>query len=248
MDYFGYIGMQPDLSGYNGVIIRDVTHSLFSPTYIDADYYFGSLRKWCGVWTGGYAWAKDGQRLGTSNSADDRGYTELRKKAMELKREYINGLRKGKSYLGVFNEAEELLEAVGIVSADEQDVKVAMKLDVEYIKTQRRRNAEILRSAVPDWLIFREMKEEDCPMFVPVLVPDGKRNELRRHLINNEIYCPFHWPVSEYHKLSDKTDTIYANELSLVCDQRYTEDDMNRMVDVIREFWKEGWQCSQFIH
>ena len=94
------------------------------------------------------------------------------------------------------------------------------------------------------------MKEEDCPMFVPVLVPDGKRNELRRHLINNEIYCPVHWPVSEYHKsadymdvnhkLSDKTETIYANELSLVCDQRYTEDDMNRMVDVIQEFWKEG--------
>ena len=82
-------------------------------------------------------------------------------------------------------------------------------------------------------------------MFVPVLVPDGKRNELRRHLINNEIYCPIHWPVSEYHmggshKLDDKTENIYANELSLVCDQRYIEEDMNRMVDVIREFWKEG--------
>ena len=239
MDYFGYIGMQPDLSGYNGVVIRDVTQSLFSTTDIDADYYFGSLRKWCGVWTGGYAWAKDGRRFRVQINTDDRGYVELRRKAMELKCEYINGQGKDKSYLGVFNEAEEVLESIGIVPVADRDVKVAMKLDVEYIRTHRRKNAEILRSAFPNWLIFMEMMDTDCPMFVPVLVPDGKRNELRRHLINNEIYCPVHWPVSEYRKLSDKTETIYADELSLVCDQRYTEEDMNRMVEVIQEFWKE---------
>ena len=232
MDYFGYTGKQPDLSGYNGVVIRDVTHSIFSTTYSDADYYFGSLRKWCGVWTGGYAWTKDGQRFRVEMNTDDCEYTELRMKAMKLKCEYINGQGKDKSYLGVFNEAEEVLESIDIVPASERDVKVAMNMDIEFIKTQRRRNSEILCRAFSDWLVFREMKEEDCPMFVPVLVPDGKRNELRRHLINNEIYCPVHWPVSEYHKsadymdvnhkLSDKTETIYENELSFVCDHRYT--------------------------
>jgi len=250
MNYFGYEGKQPNLSGYKGVVIRDVTHSIFSSSYTDADYYFGSLRKWCGVWTGGYAWTGSGQQLKTNTNVDDYGYTELRKKAMGLKNEYINGRGIDKSYLGVFNEAEELLECIGTVPAVARDVNAAMKLDVEYIKTRRRRNAEVLRSAFPDWLIFREMKDTDCPMFVPVLVPDGKRNELRRHLINNEIYCPIHWPASEYHKsaahmdvkhtLDDKTESIYANELSLVCDQRYTEEDMNRMVDAIQGFWKEG--------
>lgn len=244
MDYFGYTGKHPDLSGYNGVVIRDVTHSIFSTTYSDADYYFGSLRKWCGVWTGGYVWTRNGQPLSIGMNTDAHGYIELRKKAMQLKSEYINGHGIDKLYLGIFNEAEEVLEDVGIMPAVERDVKAAMKLDVEYIKTCRRRNAEILRRAFSDWLVFREMKEEDCPMFVPVLVPDGKRNELRSHLIKNEIYCPIHWPVSEchmdvYHELSGRTETIYANELSLVCDQRYTEDDMNRMVEVIQEFWKE---------
>ena len=64
MDYFGYTssacGRPP---GYHGVVIRDVTHSIFSSQYSDADYYFGSLRKWCGVWTGGYAWKQDGGKL-----------------------------------------------------------------------------------------------------------------------------------------------------------------------------------------
>ena len=87
-------------------------------------------------------------------------------------------------------------------------------------------------------LIFREMKDTDCPMFVPIFVPDGKRDELRRYLIRNEIYCPVHWPVSEYHVLDEKTKEIYDNELSLVCDQRYNEKDMKRMIDTIRVFWK----------
>ena len=245
MDYFGYTGKQPDLSGYNGVIIRDVTHSIFSSSHNDSDYYFGSLRKWCGVWTGGYVWTRDGQQLGAVISTDDHGYIKLRKKAMLLKTEYINSRGIGKSFLRVFNEAEEVLETIGIVSAAERDVHAAVKLDIEHIKKQRRKNAEILRRSFPDWLIFQKLKDGDCPMFVPVLVPNGKRDELRQHLINNEIYCPIHWPLSEYHvdanhKPNDKTKNIYVNALSLVCDQRYTEDDMGRMVDAIREFCKEG--------
>ena len=72
MDYFGYSSTPPDLSGYKGIVIRDVTHSLFSKRYSDADYYFGSLRKWCGVWTGGYAWVKDGHSLNIEKTDDNR--------------------------------------------------------------------------------------------------------------------------------------------------------------------------------
>lgn len=239
IDYFGYTEKQPDLSGYKGVVIRDVTHSIFSTTYADADYYFGSLRKWCGVWTGGYAWSMNGKKLRADSNTTDCRYAELRMNAMQLKNEYINGRATEKLYLDIFNEAEEVLENVGVLPAAERDVDAARKLDVEYIRSRRRRNAEILRQAFSDWLVFPEMGDTDCPMFVPVLVPDDKRNELRRHLIQNEIYCPIHWPVSAYHEPDKKAETIYANELSLVCDQRYTESDMNRIVDVIQEFWKE---------
>ena len=90
--------------------------------------------------------------------------------------------------------------------------------------------------AFPDLLIFPEMKSADCPFFVPIIVPDGKRNELRRFLINKDIYCPVHWPVSQLHKLGEKEQFLYDNELSLVCDQRYSEYDMNRMVDLINSF------------
>ena len=237
MDYFGYTSQAGDFSDYQGTVIRDVTHSLFSSSYSDADYYFGSLRKWTGVWTGGYAWTKDGHAL-PEGTADDCGYTALRRKAMESKKEYLDG-KGNKGYLEVFGQAEELLDEIGIVRADGQDVQRIPNLDADFIRATRRRNAEILRKAFPDWLLFPEMRETDCPMFVPVLVPDGKRDGLRRHLTANEIYCPVHWPVSEYHRLDSRSEDLYKNELSLVCDQRYTPEDMNRIVSVINDFMKE---------
>ena len=239
IDYFGYTGANPDLSGFKGTVIRDVTHSIISTTYSDADYYFGSLRKWCGVWTGGYVWAKDGRRLHTG-LMDDGKYTSLREKAMQQKAEYIGGQRKDKGYLQIFDEAEELLENIGSLPAADRDIQIAKTLDIEIIKNRRRANAEVLRATFPDWLIFPKLSSNDVPMFVPVLVPGGKRNELRRYLINHEIYCPIHWPVSEFHRLDGKEQFIYDNEMSLVCDQRYTEEDMYRMVETIKTFWKEA--------
>lgn len=239
IDYFGYTSVAPNLKGYKGIIIRDVTHSIFSATYTDTDYNFGSLRKWCGVWTGGYAWSSDGHKLNIGED-DNSGYIALRKKAMELKRSYIdNKSIKNKVYLSVFDKAEEVLENIGVAPASKRDIHLAQRVDVKFIKSRRRSNASILNEAFPDWLLFREMKESDCPLFVPILIPNGKRDDLRQYLINNKIYCPIHWPMSKYHELDERTEYIYKNELSLVCDQRYTEDDMKRVIEVIKAFWKE---------
>ena len=244
MDYFGYSGTKLDLSCYNGTVIRDVTHSIFSKSYSDSDYYYGSLRKWCGVWTGGYAWAQDGYQM-MIPAGDDCGYTALRKKAMEMKSNYISdtfdykdNIRK-KKYLSIYSEAEEILENIEIAPASERDIVLAYELDIDFIKERRRTNALILMNELSEQLMFPFLEKDDCPLFVPILVPYGKRDDLRRYLIQHDIYCPVHWPVSQYHKLvDDKVEFIYKNELSLICDQRYTEEDMFRIVDTIRDFWK----------
>lgn len=246
MDYFGYSAPTPVIRDYSGIVIRDVTHSIFSNTFSDADYYFGSLRKWCGVWTGGYAWQKDGYKL-VDGEPDHGNYVNFRERAMQLKSNYINSNEGNKDYLRIYDKAEEYLETVGIVSAAERDVWMAHKLDVEFMRTRRRVNAEILRSAFFEWLIFPDMSDTDCPLFVPIFVPNGKRDELRRFLISHKIYCPVHWPVRKHHRIGEKERFVYDSEISLVCDQRYTNEDMYRIVETIREFW-EGQYCSQFIH
>lgn len=235
MDYFGYSSSGLTINNYHGIVIRDVTHSIFSSIYSEADYFFGSLRKWCGVWTGGYVWARDGHGL-EAGCSNESSYITLRKKAMEEKKAYMEGIREDKGYLEAFDSAEDCLLEAGIAPAADRDVKLAKLLNVEKIKKQRRINAEVLRSAFAEWLLFPELKSTDTPMFVPVLVPDGKRDALRHHLIKHKIYCPVHWPISKYHLLDERTANIYRNGLSLVCDQRYTKEDMYRMVKTIREF------------
>jgi len=242
MDYFGYTSDSP---ADHPCVIRDVTHSLFSRTYGDARYTFGSLRKWCGVWTGSYAWTGDGHRLceGAEAPAD---YIALRREAMRLKAGYIDGGADGcespaadKRYLAAFDEAEEMLEDAGISTAAERDIRMAAALDAQLIRFRRRENAGILMRAFEDMLVFPELKDGDCPMFVPILVPDGRRDELRRYLIERQIYCPVHWPVSQYHAVDARTAALYRDGLSLVCDQRYTRADMERIVDAIREFMED---------
>ena len=239
MEYFGYSDESSEPAGFEGTVIRDVPHSIFTSVYSDADYYFGSLRKWCGVWTGGYAWKRDGRSL-PSNQTGGEDFVALRKEAMKQKTEYIYGARTDKGYLKLFEEAELILEQAEISPADPRDIMLSGNLDIETMKKRRRENAKILRDAFPEWLMFPEMKEADSPMFVPVLVPDGKRNALRQYLRENEIYCPVHWPDSSIYHPDERTSEICQNELSLICDQRYSEEDMIRTAETIKRFWKEA--------
>lgn len=243
MDYFGY--SNDNIALNHPCIIRDNTHSIFSKDYTDADYYFGSLRKWCGFWTGGYAWTQDGHRL-QEGDIDDK-YVLLRQRAMLEKKCYIEHYdnmesisTKEKKYLETFREAEEQLDNIGIMSASARDIEFAHKLDIDFIKKQRRLNAQILIDNLSEYLIFPELKDSDCPLFVPVFLKKEKRNLLRRYLIAKNIYCPIHWPVSRYHQLTQKDCMLYESELSLICDQRYTEEDMLNIVRFIKNFFKEN--------
>lgn len=240
MDYFGYTGYSHVPPDYKGVVIRDITHSLFSKNYNDADYYYGSLRKWAGFWTGGFAFGlKDAPNYGD----DDFGYTVLREKSMCEKAKYIRGLISDKEYLKTFQEAENLLDRQKILPAAERDIVLAARLNWKAMKIRRRQNAAMLLNALADIAVFPEFNQEDCPLFVPVMVPNGKRDDLRRHLIKQDIYCPIHWPVSELHHLTCEAKEIYDNELSLVCDQRYSVEDMKREIAVIRMFLEKRSKC-----
>ena len=234
MDFFGYSGNNLDSSSFEGIVIRDVTHSLFSASYKDADFYFGSLRKWCGIWTGGFAW---GRNIREANHRE-YCYEGLRCSAMEEKATFMKSSENGsKEYLRLYESAEDFLENCGIVAAAPRDIELADLLDVDYIRTRRRNNARVLMGAFREMLIFHNLSPIDCPMFVPIIVPNGKRDELRKFLIERSIYCPVHWPLSSYHKIDPKDRAIYDSELSLVCDQRYEITDMQRIIDTINDFW-----------
>ncbi len=85
-------------------------------------------------------------------------------------------------------------------------------------------------------MLFKNLSSKDYPLFVPIIVRENLRGKLRTCLIENQIYCPVHWPLSKYVLSEVKAHFIFQHELSLICDQRYTESMLSRMVDIIRIF------------
>lgn len=241
MDYFGYSGYSSVPDGYCGIVIRDVTHSLFSEIKMDADYYYGSLRKWCGVYSGGFAWSKRGFIERAVESKEE--IVELRRQAMKKKSDYIYGRLISKQYLDIFSEGEKYLDRlVGAYKAASEDIDRIKHLDIDFIRRKRRENATVLMEGLRPYCIFQELKDGDCPLYVPIMVK--QRDELRKWLISNEIYCPIHWPLTTMHSFDHSLKEIYYSELSLICDQRYQIDDMKRIVNAV----KEGLNYVENIH
>lgn len=235
LDYFGYIEKTYD-DGFNGIEIYDITHSIFSDISYCSGYVLGSLRKWAGFMTGGFAYKCHGDFIQTP-LPEDKNYSDLRKLAMDEKCSYIFGEKKEKTYLHHFVNANKMLKPIGL-GGSPVDTKLAKKLDIEYIKKRRRQNAKVLMDRLSDFALFHCIREGDCPLFVPILVPEGKRDELKKHLAAQSIYCPSHWPASPNHNLNVSTRRLYDEELSIVCDQRYDIKDMEKISDEILSYLK----------
>lgn len=239
MDYFGFC-KSPDVSGYKGIVIKDITHSIFGTRSKEADYCFGSLRKWCGIKTGGFAYAKEKWSSNNIIRQVDLHYVELRKNAMVKKADYISGIHNDKEYLNIYQQAEQYLEDnsdMCILGADKTDIELAQKIDVQKVKECRRQNARVLLEELKDIVMFSELDSSDCPLFVPIIVPKRNRTELRNELIKKEIYCPVHWPLSHFHQISAVATDVYESEISLVCDQRYGVSDMERLAQEIKNYF-----------
>ena len=70
-----------------------------------------------------------------------------------------------------------------------------------------------------------------CPLFVPVLIDREKRAAVRQRLTDAAVYCPIHWPRPE----NGGSSVLYDTELSMICDQRYTPADMQRIIQILSE-------------
>lgn len=254
MSYFGYLyleGVESDFVYKNwDCIIEDCTHSWLS---LERDYsigekcyQFASIRKWTGMTGIAYAKKMSGKFSIRQTYKENGQYEEMRGVSQTKKKRYIfEENDEKKSYLELFDKAEASLEE------DYRDYVPALRtvqdfwnLDLNAIKQKRRLNADFLVNQLSGCnglrIIFPERKQQETPLFVPILVSEGLRDRLREYLTAREIYCPVHWPLSKYHNgISENAMAIYGQELSLVCDQRYGLNDMGRQARAIHNFFEE---------
>lgn len=238
IDFFGYtleentrIASQEKQKGK--IVLYDSTHKIDGNARVEkwSDYSFCSYRKWfyCNF---AKAIKYHGDFFESTNKIHKQ-YLSLRNEAARQKREYLKGEGVDKfEFLRLFKQAEEILKA------DYEGYSgTPVAYDMDEIIYQRRKNASYLINKLKNIsgikLWRNSINDSDSPMFVPILLEPQLRNEIRAYLISKEIYCPIHWERPSY---QTQYNELFEKELSLVCDQRYDEIDMERIADAIQTF------------
>ena len=247
LDYFGFIDEKTDRiaksqKNKGKVVIYDSTHSFFckNMNYDDYDYTFASFRKWMGV-NAGFC-GKKGAWLHNPELVQNNNYIELRNSCFDMKANFMAGFKMDKRvFLKGFSDAEKGLETVyRNFAADANSIETIKHVNVNFLRNKRRENAKMIISSLGFsragiGCMYAELSEQDCPLFVPLVIDQEKRVALKNWLIKNSIYLPIHWSVSNLHRLNEETSFLYNTELSCICDQRYDDDDITRLINMIKK-------------
>ena len=243
MSYFGYNNSNMDkyieiFSKRKVIVIEDITHRLLCDNnYCKySTYLIASLRKWFPIITGGLAVnVKNKFNINTNNYSINKELINKRKKAMKLKKEYIdNKLNDKDKFLKLYSESNELFKEYSDMKIDNSSVKILNNINIEEIKKKRINNATLIEKKLKKTNIklLYKLEKGDCPLFVPITLDN--RDNIRKQLIDNNIYLPIHWP--NFNNFNNK---IYKVELSLICDQRYSKNDIikyiDKLIDIVGE-------------
>lgn len=246
-NYFGFTNNIPDFHGFvsrGGILVEDITHSLLSKKqyHNDSCYVIASLRKWFPLISGGYCSSMYNDFKEKPSYEVPDFFIESKKEAMIEKSKYLeNGSKIIKeSYLKKFSDLNSwLANNYSNMKIDYISEKIINNIDINYIFNKRRTNAKLIYKYLNSIENIKPLFDEyhmDCPLFVPIIFEDKKKRDLvRNELIKEKIYCPIHWP-----KPHDQCQSnLYDLELSLVCDQRYDKNDIERMMKILENICLE---------
>lgn len=225
------------------IIIYDKTHSLFlqNDPYVEvADYIFCSLRKWFAVASGAILYKQSGDLI--NFDLKDYSYVQAKLSAQILKARYLSGdesVSKEMFYPAFADFSHHLEEDYAGYRMDEKSIVILKSANFTEIISRRRENAKMLYAELRDvgWLkfLFSGIDNDLTPLFVPVIVKTQElRDELKKRLISHQIYCPVHWPKNSMIAPQMEVNKIFDREISLICDQRYTPEQLDRMVQTIK--------------
>lgn len=225
--YTNYWGLQDDYclklaSKYNHQLILDYTQAFYSKPIGGIDTFY-SCRKFFGVPDGGY--------LYTDVKADfeikqDESYTRIDSlvKRIDLSPE------------AGYNDFHEVSAGFHNLQMRRMSkLTKRMMQGIDYVQVAQRRldNYNYLRKLLGG----RGLCYGEVPMVYPYMTNQGQ--ELRQKLITNKVFVAKYWSnVDEWAGL-DATETWMANHiLPLPIDQRYDEEDMDRIIEIIMDYGK----------
>lgn len=221
VNYFGVYCASHDLSMFKRKnVIIDNTQCFYEPPVLDA-YNVYSCRKFFGVSDGAYLIKK-----GLKNYDLEQDFSSER--AWYL----LKSLEKGtNSVYDEYLNAEREIDNSPILRMSPLTDAIMKSIHYSEINRKRLENFQILHEGLQEINELSFELPSKSPMIYPLLVID---NNLRQELIKNKIYIPQWWKwvvESAYSNEFERKLSKYL--LPLPIDQRYSQDDMKYVINVI---------------
>ena len=202
------------------------------------DYTFTSYRKWFPVPDGACVIWRNGETYQTLSpqSEEDRTIQPLFSKykfAGNVLKNYRD-IVGDEICLKLLEKGEEILESEEACRALAWTERTMMKMEISGFLERRRKNAEMLHQGLEAMEIPHLYQEDATPLFVPVLLHKN-RDKVRKVMFQQSVFCPIHWG-EEWKKAHKEAgpNRLAEMELSLICDQRYGEKEMQRQLEILQ--------------
>lgn len=236
VDYFGVVSLGESVGHIrkeypNMKIVLDEVQDLFGfYEEKDFDHAFTSLRKWLPV--------PDGSFVKSKATNDPVSFKEVKAKGEFVNYKLAgNYLKKYEETIGaqialeLIEKGESLLDKDYLYEMSPESQKLFGELDLESIKKKRIDNALYIHQKLESASVPHLYSPNKPQMFVPIFVKPEVRNELRNKLFEANIFCPIHWKYVD--RETSGENELYSKELSLICDQRYDKNDLDRMLEIV---------------
>ncbi len=226
-------------------IIEDHSHDPWSDWSLnsEADWCFASLRKSLPISDGAILWSPQGHQLPAQPQISSNHYLASLEKyvGMLLKKNYENGMSVDKElYREFLINGEKRIgtsESSGITDFSRNQM---YKIPISLIREKKIRNYTVLHNKIRSLEVFQLLEpsrsHNSCPFSV-ILYFNSSRNRdiFCNSLVKQKIYPAILWPILKglINHFSSANINFINKMLSLHCDYRYTDEDMNRVAQNI---------------
>src|SRR5690554_5440018 len=223
-NYFGLCDKQvKEIASLCENLIVDNSQAFYSKPIQGVDTFY-SPRKFFGLPDGSYLYT---DKLLDFNLEKDISYKRC---------EHLLGRMDttAEQHFQVYKENSKILCNQPIKKMSNLTQRLLSSIDYKTISDKRRKNFNIIHNELGkrNKLEFN-ISSKEVPMIYPFLVLNGSK--LKRELIANKIYVATYWPnVLNWAEKDSFEYNITNNLLALPIDQRYSEDDMYRIIEIIK--------------
>ena len=224
--YTNYFGLKQGCveklsSVYGNQLIVDNSQSFFSPR-IDGIDTFYSARKFFGVPDGSYLYTDSKLEVVLEQ---DKSYIRMQHLLQRIDESAE------KAYI-LFRQNDDSLDNQPIKLMSRLTERILKDIDYQNVKNRRIENFQYLHKALSNTNILNlELQNYFVPMVYPYLTND---TNIRKRLIENKVFVAKYWPnVLEWCDRNTLENELTENIIPIPIDQRYNNDDMNRILQFI---------------